>query len=244
MGEKRQRGLDLENIYEPETLRVFDAVLKEGDSVIVAGAHQGFFVSYISKLVGKTGKVYGFEPETKNFQLLKEKVGDLENVEIFNIALGDREANAKLYFNSDNDGGHALWDVSQNKENVKTKENFVVEKVEVKTLDGLFPNGVENLKLIMLDAEGSEHSILKGGINTIIDSEVPFIICEINDLALDRCGTSQMNLRSYLSVYGFTPYAMNEEKVVDVHKDKVKAFTPDLKQEVVFNMLFSRRGKV
>jgi hypothetical protein len=96
----------------------------------------------------------------------------------------------------------------------------------------------------MLDAEGSEHSILKGGINTIIDSEVPFIICEINDLALDRCGTSQMNLRSYLSVYGFTPYAMNEEKVVDVHKDKVKAFTPDLKQEVVFNMLFSRRGKV
>jgi FkbM family methyltransferase len=244
MGEKRQRGLDLENIYEPETLRVFDAVLKEGDSVIVAGAHQGFFVSYISKLVGKTGKVYGFEPETKNFQLLKEKVGDLENVEIFNIALGDREANAKLYFNSDNDGGHALWDVSQNKENVKTKENFVVEKVEVKTLDGLFPNGVENLKLIMLDAEGSEHSILKGGINTIIDSEVPFIICEINDFALDRCGTSQMNLRSYLSVYGFTPYAMNEEKVVDVHKDKVKAFTPDLKQEVVFNMLFSRRGKV
>lgn len=244
MGEKRQRGLDLENIYEPETLRVFDAVLKEGDSVIVAGAHQGFFVSYISKLVGKTGKVYGFEPETKNFQLLKEKVGDLENVEIFNIALGDREANAKLYFNSDNDGGHALWDVSQNKENVKTKENFVVEKVEVKTLDGLFPNGVENLKLIMLDAEGSEHSILKGGINTIIDSEVPFIICEINDFALDRCGTSQMTLRSYLSVYGFTPYAMNEEKVVDVHKDKVKAFTPDLKQEVVFNMLFSRRGKV
>jgi FkbM family methyltransferase len=244
MGEKRQRGLDLENIYEPETLRVFDAVLKEGDSVIVAGAHQGFFVSYISKLVGKTGKVYGFEPETKNFQLLKEKVGDLENVEIFNIALGDREANAKLYFNSDNDGGHALWDVSQNKENVKTKENFVVEKVEVKTLDGLFPDGIENLKLIMLDAEGSEHSILKGGINTIIDSEVPFIICEINDLALDRCGTSQMNLRSYLSVYGFTPYAMNEEKVVDVHKDKVKAFTPDLKQEVVFNMLFSRRGKV
>jgi len=234
----------LENIYEPETLRVFDAVLKEGDSVIVAGAHQGFFVSYISKLVGKTGKVYGFEPETKNFQLLKEKVGDLENVEIFNIALGDREANAKLYFNSDNDGGHALWDVSQNKENVKTKENFVVEKVEVKTLDGLFPDGIENLKLIMLDAEGSEHSILKGGINTIIDSEVPFIICEINDLALDRCGTSQMNLRSYLSVYGFTPYAMNEEKVVDVHKDKVKAFTPDLKQEVVFNMLFSRRGKV
>jgi hypothetical protein len=37
---------------------------------------------------------------------------------------------------------------------------------------------------------------------------------------------------------------MNDEKVVDVHKEKVTAFMPDLKQEVVFNMLFSRRGKV
>ena len=236
--------MDQEIIYEPETLRVFDAVLNEGDSVIVAGAHQGFFVSYISNLIGKTGKVYGFEPETKNFGILKEKVGHLENVEIFNLALGDREASAKFYFNSDNNGGHALWDVSQNKDNIKTQANVVVEKVEVKTLDGLFPDGIENLKLIMLDAEGSEHSILRGAINTIIDSEVPFIICEINDFALDKCGTSQMNLRGYLSVYGFTPYAMNDEKVVDVEKGKVTAFMPDLKNEVVFNMLFSRRGKV
>ena len=46
--------------YEPETLRIFDAVLKEGDSVIIAGAHQGFFVLYLAALVGKTGKVYAF----------------------------------------------------------------------------------------------------------------------------------------------------------------------------------------
>ena len=230
--------------YEPETLRIFDAVLKEGDSVIIAGAHQGFFVLYLAALVGKTGKVYAFEPEKKNFAILSEKVKGLENVEINNFALGDREASAKFYFNSDNDGGHALWDVSINPNNVKSQANPTIENVEVKTIDSLFPDGIENLKLLMLDAEGSEHSIIKGGINTIADSETPYIICEINNFAMNRCMTSQLSLRSYLSMYGYKPYVMNEKEVIDVRKDEVKAFIPDTEQEVVFNMLFSRNGKV
>lgn len=230
--------------YEPETLRIFDAVLKEGDSVIIAGAHQGFFVLYLAALVGKTGKVYAFEPEKKNFEILSEKVKGIENVEINNFALGEREASAKFYFNSDNDGGHALWDVSINPNNVKSQANPTIENVEVKTIDSLFPDGIENLKLLMLDAEGSEHSIIKGGINTIADSETPYIICEINNFAMNRCMTSQLSLRSYLSMYGYKPYVMNEKEVIDVGKDEVKAFIPDTEQEVVFNMLFSRNGKV
>jgi FkbM family methyltransferase len=230
--------------YEPETLRIFDAVLKEGDSVIIAGAHQGFFVLYLAALVGKTGKVYAFEPEKKNFEILSEKVKGIENVEINNFALGEREASAKFYFNSDNDGGHALWDVAINPNNVKSQANPTIENVEVKTIDSLFPDGIENLKLLMLDAEGSEHSIIKGGINTIADSETPYIICEINNFAMNRCMTSQLSLRSYLSMYGYKPYVMNEKEVIDVGKDEVKAFIPDTEQEVVFNMLFSRNGKV
>lgn len=230
--------------YEPETLRIFDAVLKEGDSVIIAGAHQGFFVLYLAALVGKTGKVYAFEPEKKNFEILSEKVKGIENVEINNFALGEREASAKFYFNFDNDGGHALWDVAINPNNVKSQANPTIENVEVKTIDSLFPDGIENLKLLMLDAEGSEHSIIKGGINTIADSETPYIICEINNFAMNRCMTSQLSLRSYLSMYGYKPYVMNEKEVIDVGKDEVKAFIPDTEQEVVFNMLFSRNGKV
>jgi FkbM family methyltransferase len=230
--------------YEPETLRIFDSVLKEGDSVIIAGAHQGFFVLYLAALVGQTGKVYAFEPEKKNFAILSEKAKGIENVEINNFALGEREASAKFYFNSDNDGGHALWDVSINPNNVLSQANPTIENVEVKTIDSLFPDGIENLKLLMLDAEGSEHSIIKGGINTIADSETPYIICEINNFAMNRCMTSQLSLRSYLSMYGYKPYVMNEKETIDVGNDEVKAFIPDTDQEVVFNMLFSRNGKV
>ena len=109
--------------YEPETTRIFDAVLKEGDSVIIAGAHQGYFVSYMANLVGKSGRVFAFEPEPKNFGILSETVKGLDNVEIFNFAIGDKKAKANFYVNSDNDGGHALWDVSTHPSNEKTRAN-------------------------------------------------------------------------------------------------------------------------
>lgn len=230
--------------YEPETTRIFDAVLKEGDAVIIAGAHQGYFVSYMANLVGKTGRVFAFEPEPNNFGILSETVKGLDNVEIFNFAIGDKKAKANFYVNSDNDGGHALWDVSTHPLNEKTRANPQVLSVEVNTIDELYPDGIPNLKLMMLDAEGAEPAIIKGAINTIVDSECPYIIAEINNGALKQCNTSQGTLRSYLSMYGFKGYMMNVDEVIEVGDNSVKAVVKDTDQEVVFNMLFSRRGKV
>ena len=230
--------------YEPETTRIFDAVLKEGDAVIIAGAHQGYFVSYMANLVGKTGRVFAFEPEPKNFGILSETVKGLDNVEIFNFAIGDKKAKANFYVNSDNDGGHALWDVSTHPSNEKTRANPQVLSIEVNTVDDLYPDGIPNLKLMMLDAEGAEPAIIKGAINTIVDSECPYIIAEINNGALKQCNTSQGTLRSYLSMYGFKGYMMNVDEVIEVGDNSVKAVVKDTDQEVVFNMLFSRRGKV
>jgi hypothetical protein len=96
----------------------------------------------------------------------------------------------------------------------------------------------------MLDAEGAEPAIIKGAINTIVDSECPYIIAEINNGALKQCNTSQGTLRSYLSMYGFKGYMMNVDEVIEVGDNSVKAVVKDTDQEVVFNMLFSRRGKV
>ena len=230
--------------YEPETTRIFDAVLKEGDSVIIAGAHQGYFVSYMANLVGKTGRVFAFEPEPKNFGILSETVKGSDNVEIFNFAIGDKKAKANFYVNSDNDGGHALWDVSTHPSNEKTRANPQVLSIEVNTVDDLYPDGIPNLKLMMLDAEGAEPAIIKGAINTIVDSECPYIIAEINNDALKQCNTSQGTLRSYLSMYGFKGYMMNVDEVIEVGDNSVKAVVKGTDQEVVFNMLFSRRGKV
>jgi FkbM family methyltransferase len=238
--------MQLEKLYEPETVRIFTKVLTPGDAVIIAGAHQGYFASICADLVGPTGRVLAFEPEPENFRLLAAKVGHHPQVVLHNFALADKEVEKAAFFvNRDNDGGHALWDVSKNPGNTKTQEKPEVVQTQIRTLDGLFPDGIENLKLVMLDAEGSEHSIIRGGINAIADAEAPYIICEINNFALKQSQTSQMSLRGYLSMYGYIAYAMNENEVVLINPlEEVKALIPDTEQEVVFNILFSRRGKV
>jgi len=228
--------------HEPQTVRVFNSVLKEGDEVIVCGAHQGYFVKICSKLVGQTGRVFGYEPEPENFSLLSAACKELDNVEIFNFALGNKKATAPLFVNSDNDGGHALWDVSRYPLNHKSQQERIVIQTEVNTIDELFANrDMSRLKLIMLDAEGSEHAILQGGINTITDV-FPYIICEINDPALIQCGTSQRGLRSYLSMYGYKAYWMDLEQCVDIGTDDWSVKINDTL--VVFNVLFSIRGIV
>ena len=45
-------------------------------------------------------------------------------------------------------------------------------------------------------------------------------------------------------MYGFKGYMMNVDEVIEVGDNSVKAVVKGTDQEVVFNMLFSRRGKV
>jgi FkbM family methyltransferase len=228
--------------YEPETVRVFNAVLKNGDHVVVCGAHQGYFVSTCSKLVGD-GRVYGFEPEPTNFSILQKKCINLPNVELYNYALGKESETTKFYINSDNDGGHALWNPAENLSNIKTIENPQVIDVRVSTLDDFFDKKDVRLKLLMLDAEGSEYNIILGGMNTIVEMNVPYIICEINNFALYNCKSSQMTLRRYLKMYGYTGYLMTPDKLEDLpeYELDIKTVTGE---SVVFNILFSRRGTI
>jgi hypothetical protein len=43
----------------------------------------------------------------------------------------------------------------------KTRANPQVLSIEVNTVDDLYPDGIPNLKLMMLDAEGAEPAIIK-----------------------------------------------------------------------------------
>ncbi len=199
--------------HEPGTVRIIHKVLTTGDYALIAGAHRGFFASIMAAIVGPTGKVFAFEPEEDNYKSLVEATKDFGNVETFNLALGNKETTAPFYINADNDGGHALWDVSRHILNVKTREQRKVLSIEVKTIDGLLgERDMSRLKLMILDAEGAEHAILKGAMNTIVDNDIPYIVCEINDSAMECCNTSQMGLRGFMSLYGYTPYLIEEDK--------------------------------
>lgn len=234
-----------EGNYEPGTVRIFDAVLREGDQVVIAGAHQGYFAVHCADLVGETGKVFAFEPEPTNREILTKATEGLHNVEVFPYALGDRNMDeVAFYINADNDGGHALWDVSKHPANEKTRESRQVIKAEIRTIDSLFADrDMSRLKLLMLDAEGAEFAILKGAVNTITDYAVPYAICEINPGALEQCQTSQIALRNFMAIYGYRDYLMHDGGVTEAVPGDIR-LQDKTGREYVFNMFFTRNGAV
>jgi FkbM family methyltransferase len=228
--------------YEPGTTKLFHDDLELGDSCVIAGAHQGYFTGLAASIVGPQGRVYAFEPEPHNFDLLKKNTEMFDNVRFFNFALGDRETRAPFFFNADNDGGHALWDIRKMSGHPKTIETPLSFPVDIKRLDDVLEDeDVKRLKLMLFDVEGAEHSLLKGAINTIVDHKVPYIITEINNGALENCQSSQMILRSYMSLYGYKPYFINEHNLDLIPSTEEVKIYADRERNVleVFNILFS-----
>ncbi len=81
----------LEKLEDPSRLEIFhpEAVLnkfalKEGMAVLDVGTGTGFYLPYLSKLVGEKGKVYAVDIEPKLLDYAKKRVEDLRlrNVEV------------------------------------------------------------------------------------------------------------------------------------------------------------------
>jgi restriction endonuclease S subunit len=129
------------------------------------------------------------------------------------------------------------------KGNDKSRDNPIAFEVEIKRLDDVLEDEeLSRMKLMLFDVEGAEHSVLKGAINTIVDNRVPNIIAEINNGALNACLSSQMELRSYMGLYGYKTYFVNENDITfippteDIHL-KVSS-DGEVNVENVFNVLF------
>lgn len=69
-------------IYEPRETNLFKKIVRHGMTVIDLGANIGYYTLIASKLVGESGKVYAFEPEPDNFNILVKNINinNLKNV--------------------------------------------------------------------------------------------------------------------------------------------------------------------
>ncbi|NEQ77202.1 MAG: FkbM family methyltransferase [Okeania sp. SIO2C9] len=101
--------------YESEIFQLIRKFLQNCDSFINIGAHIGYYSVLAAKIVGIEGKIFAFESESSNYQKILENISlnSLNNISLFNLAVGSETKQTQLFFNQDNDGCHALWDVVQ-----------------------------------------------------------------------------------------------------------------------------------
>ncbi|MGH7424839.1 MAG: FkbM family methyltransferase, partial [Candidatus Methylomirabilales bacterium] len=109
--------LAIYGIHEPFQTEFVSSVVKEGDVVVDAGAHIGYYTLIFAKLVGPEGRVFAFEPDPGNFSLLKKNVeaNGYQNVVVENRALGDETGKIRLYLSSVHAGDHRTYDVGESR---------------------------------------------------------------------------------------------------------------------------------
>tara|TARA_Y100000310_G_scaffold329947_1_gene400696 strand:+ start:23568 stop:24101 length:534 start_codon:yes stop_codon:yes gene_type:complete len=131
--------------YEPKTTEIMKKMIKEGDTIIDVGACIGYYILLFAKLVGPKGRVFAFEPEIKNFKILKKntQLNNLSNIVLVNKAVSDKEGKSKFYVNKYRVGSHHL-------QNEFDDRSYAVE-VETITLDEFFKNYGRNIDLIKMD---------------------------------------------------------------------------------------------
>jgi FkbM family methyltransferase len=224
-------------LYESETSQFLGAVLSAGDTFVDVGAHVGYFSMLAAALVGPTGRVISFEPDTSNYAHLLEHVerNSVAQVLPVPLAVGAEAKVADFFVNSDNDGGHGLWEVGSHPFNARTREAPRTRKVFLTTLDEFVgSNGTRRVKAIKIDAEGSEVAVLAGAQKLLEQQQVPFVVAEINRFALTAMGTSEAALRGFMTGLGYETYlfqpGMSELRRLLAHE------TPET--DYVFNVLF------
>ena len=224
--------------YEPEVSYFITNVLEEGDCFIDVGGHVGYFSMLAAHAVGPSGQVYTFEPEARNARQIRAHISlnRLHNVELFEEAVGQEEGEAQLHINADNSGGHALWDVGAHPYNERSRSHHEVKPVRRGTLDQLMARtATQRIRLVKIDAEGSELRILKGAMLLLLARRVPYVICEINEFGLHQMGTTGRAMRAFMQACGYSCYRMTAAAPFLI------PFPPESDHDpsYVYNVLFS-----
>ena len=201
-----QRHLFLTGEYEPGTLSLMKEVLRAGDVFVDAGANLGLMTIHAAGLVGNEGTAVAFEPSPTICQSLRQNIAlnACTNVEVHQVALGEGSAKATYYARPGaNIGSGSL---------IGSPDAVAQTEVPVRALeDSLDPRHRRRLRLIKIDVEGYELSVLKGSRALLTTSPRPLLCVEHGEdsEARDRPAT---HVRFMEAVGGYEPFVFAESK--------------------------------
>jgi FkbM family methyltransferase len=204
--------------FENAEYNLASCLVRPGMTVLDIGAHKGFYSLLFSRRVGYEGRVLSFEPSRRERLRLKLhlKVNFCRNVQVFDFALGQDEAQAQLFVVGGTETG--LNSLRPPIESVETHQ----ETVRIRALDTvLAEQNVNRLDFIKIDVEGAEYSVFSGAAHLLQGSPRPMILAEVSDVRSRAWGHTANDLLSLLEQHGFKWFAIGPHgKLVPVERQK------------------------
>ena len=140
--------------YSPFHQKLMDNEIEEGDVVLDLGANIGFWTLFFAQKVGKQGKVFAFEPEPSNVELLKKNVliNNYDNVIIEQKAVSNKTEKLKLFLSYETTD-HRIYDPSGDRDFVE---------IDSIRLDDYFTNFPTEINFIKSNIQGADFSAIQG----------------------------------------------------------------------------------
>jgi|APSaa5957512535_1039671.scaffolds.fasta_scaffold00928_11 FkbM family methyltransferase len=218
LDEKDSLQLNFNGNFEPVETEIVKKEIKENDIVLDVGANIGYYSLIFAQLIGKSGKVYSFEPDPTNFEILKKNilVNKHENVILENKAVSNKEGNLKLYLSTENNGMHRIYPSKW------CKESIDINSIKI---DNYF-NKNQKIDFIKLDIEGAEYDALLGMESIIQNNENIVIFIEFVPTSLEEHGTNPEKVIDFFINHKFKIFKINNiaEKKEEISKEELLNF--------------------
>jgi FkbM family methyltransferase len=185
-------------MWEPAITRVFAQSIKSGMTVVDVGANAGYYTLLAAVGVGAGGRVFAFEPEPRNLEILQRNLelnGVCDRVTLSGKAALNERKTLELHQNPRNRGAHTLFLADP------AHSPFSRVKVETIALDDAIESSVDFMKI---DAEGSEPLIFQGMKKLLARSPQLKILMEFNTVTLRNAGVDPAGFLALLVKMGFT----------------------------------------
>jgi FkbM family methyltransferase len=192
-------------VLEPLVTEIFEKTIRKGDVVLDIGANIGYYTLIAARKIGAEGRVYAFEPEPANFELLKKnvKLNNYRNVVLENKAVSNKNGTSKLYIHPTSTGGHSL-----------TQKSDVQIQVETVTVDSYFEK-MERIDLVKMDIEGAETLVIQGMSDVLRKNKQLKIIMEFDLKTVRHAGFTLRQLTEPLFNHGFRAYVIESGEKID-----------------------------
>ena len=229
--------LSLNGVYGEFETKIVKNEIKPNDVVIDIGAHIGYFTLLFAKLVGPEGKVFSFEPEPKNFELLTKniEINNYENVITESKIVSDKNKTCTLYTFETSSGANRIY---------KPNENINVKPIEVDSisLDEYFKNSefLKRIKFVKIDVEGAELLVLKSMKSIFQNNNNIKLLLEFNPKFLLEIGSKSSDFFNLLHSESFSIFFIDgkNHKLIPLNSDT--ELDPKLFENDVVNLFCTK----
>lgn len=188
IGEIRRSG----SRYEPGVMRAVSRVLGRSSVSFDIGANIGVFAVVMARLSPR-GMVYAFEPAAETYEFLVRNLSrnSSGNFVAEQAAAYRETGSVSFVFSPSYPAGSFVGEAAPPDGELRTVAAVALD-------DYVERNGITQVDLIMIDAEGAEVSVLAGAATTLARHR-PVLLAEINPALLQRLGgTSYRELAALL----------------------------------------------